>query len=95
MHAHGRVFGPVMLRVNGDEIETSMGARIPLAQAPRLWRAIEAVRASGVPYQHNGHSIHAGEFRIDRIEVDGTLQAGCHTIEHFELRAMARALHLA
>lgn len=86
---------PVMLRLNDDEIETSMGARIPAAHAPMLWRAVERVIASGVPYEHNGHSIHAGDYRIDAIDVDGTLHAGCHTIEHSELRAMARQLGLA
>jgi hypothetical protein len=86
--------GPVMLRVNAEEIETSQGARIPLSHAPRLWRIIEAVRASGQPYVRNGHTVHAGEFAIDRIDPDGTLRAGCHTIPHSELRIMARALGL-
>jgi hypothetical protein len=84
----------VLLRVNGEQIETSQGARIPLSHAPRLWRIIEAVRASGQPYVRNGHTVHAGEFAIDRIDPDGTLRAGCHTIPHSELRIMARALGL-
>ena len=87
-------FLSVLLRVNGDEIETSEGARIPIAHAARIWKAVEAVRASGVPYKHNGHSIHAGDYRIDRIDADGTLRAGCHVIPHSELRAMARQLRL-
>ena len=48
----------------------------------------------GEPYQHNGHAEHAGQFRIDRIDVDGTLHAGCHTIKFDELERMARTLGL-
>ena len=84
---------PIMLRVNGEEIETSQGARIPAHHAARLWKAIEFVRASGAPYERNGHSIRAGNYHVDRIEVDGTLRAGCHVIPHSELRSMARQLN--
>lgn len=88
--------GPVMLRVNAEsqQIETSQGVCIPLSHAPRLWRVIEGVRASGQAYERNGHTIHAGDFAIDRIDPDGTLHAGCHVIPHSELRIMARALGL-
>lgn len=86
---------PVMLRVNGDEIETSKGARIPLDHAPRIWRLIESVRAAGREYVSNGHSERAGQFKIDRIDADGTLHAGCHVIEYAELARMAATLNLA
>jgi hypothetical protein len=84
-----------LLRVNGNEIETSQGARIPLDHAPRLWTLIQAVRASGQPYKRNGHTEHAGQFAIDRVEVDGTLKAGCHQIAYDEIERMARHLNLA
>lgn len=87
--------GPVMLRVDGDEIVTSQGARIPLDHAPRIWRAVCAVVSRGVPYERNGHTEHAGNYAIDRIAPDGTLTAGCHTIPHAELRAVARQIGLA
>ena len=87
--------GPVMLRVNGEEIETSQGARIPLDHAPRVWRLVQAVISSGRPYVRNGRTEHAGPYPIDRVDVDGTVKAGCHTIPHSELRSMARQLGLA
>lgn len=83
-----------LLRVKDDKVETSRGAEIPLPHAKRLWPAIRKVMESGEPYQHNGHSIHVGEFRIDRIEVDGTLKAGCHTIKYEELERVAVELGL-
>jgi len=86
---------PCMLRVNGDELETSQGARIPLDHAPRLWKLIQAVRAAGRPYERNGHTEHAGQFAIDGIDAAGNLRAGCHKIEYPELERMARTLGLA
>jgi hypothetical protein len=85
----------VLLRVHHDEIVTSKGARIPLSHAARLWRLIASVRASGRPYIRNGHTEHAGAFAVDRIDADGTLTAGCHTIMYDELRRLAVSLYLA
>ena len=83
-----------LLRLAGNEIVTSQGARIPLSHAEHIWLLIQCVMARGEPYQHNGHAEHAGQFRIDRIDVDGTLHAGCHTIKFDELERMARTLGL-
>lgn len=83
-----------LLRVNGDEIETSRGARIPLDHAPRLWRFIQAIKAAGIPYAHAGHTNYAGEFKIDSIDAAGNLKAGCHMLEYAELRRLAVTLGL-
>src|SRR5215472_7851512 len=37
----------VLLRVRGDEIETSRGARIPVSHCARIWRVIQRVMQSG------------------------------------------------
>ena len=97
-HHSGRTFGPVMLRVNGDQIETSLGACVPIADARHVWQLIEAVRASGFP-RSRGLSrvlqgVEIGGYGVDAIDADGTLKAGCHTIPYSELRAMARTLGL-
>lgn len=85
---------PVMLRIAEDQIETSQGARIPVADAPRLWQLVESARARG-GIEFNGlHAPKAGDYQINQVEPDGTLRVGCHVIPHSELRSMARALHL-
>ena len=84
-----------LLRVNGDQIETSKGARIPLDHAPRIWALVQACRSSGRGYQRNGHTEHAGGYAIDSIAADGTLHAGCHTIAYSELELIAGQLGLA
>jgi hypothetical protein len=83
-----------MLRVSGDQIESSMGARIPVEHAPRIWALVQACRASGRAYQANGHTEHAGRYAIDSVSAEGELKAGCHTIPYAELELLARTLGL-
>lgn len=83
---------PVMLRIRGNEVETSMGARVPLSHAKRALRFVREVIARGTEYQRNGHSLHVGHYVIDRIESNGTLHAGCHHIAFGEIEAIAPRL---
>lgn len=86
--------GDTLLRVHGAEIVTSLGARIPLDHAPRLWRLIQRCKASGTPYVRNGHTEHAGQFAVDEITADGDMRAGCHYIKYAELALLAKTLNL-
>jgi hypothetical protein len=94
---------PVMLRIrtfNADEsaqfavsqVETSRGARIPVSHALRGLRFVRAVVARGEAFQTNGHKFHLGHYSIDRIDVDGTLTAGCHVISYAEIERIAPLL---
>lgn len=84
-----------MLRVNGEQIETSQGARIPLAAAPMVWRMVEHARENGGRNYEGRLGYKIGDYRVTRIDADGTLVVGCHSIPHSELRSMARQLGLA
>jgi hypothetical protein len=83
---------PTMLRVDGHELETSRGARVPLAHAKRALVLIRAVVSRGEDWQTNGHTCHVGHYRIDRIEANGTVKAGCHVIDRAEWERVAPAL---
>src|SRR5271169_4636271 len=83
---------PVMLRIVGDEVETSRGARFPIAHAKRGLAFVRKVRESTQPYVRNGHTIHLGPYSIDRIEPDGTVKAGCHLVSWEEIDRIARSL---
>lgn len=85
--------GGVMLRVNGEQIETSQGARLPLAAAPMVWQMVN--RALGKGYTPGLKAPSIGGYPLTRIDPDGTLVVGCHSIPYSELRSMARALNLA
>jgi hypothetical protein len=84
----------VFLRVrekDGEKIlETSKCAEVPLDHAKRILPRIR----SGVPYRHNGHTIYAGHFRIDAIDTEGNLKAGCHFIKRGEIERIAAQLGL-
>lgn len=91
-HWYGHTFAETLLRVSGDHIETSKGARIPLEHAPRIWRLVQVCRASARAYEKNGHTEHAGPYAIDSVNAQGDLKAGCHTILYGELELLARKL---
>lgn len=86
---------PVMLRVNGEEIETSQGARIPLAAAPMVWSLVQRAIARGGWKPCGLNAVKIGDYAVSEVTADGTLIAGCHEIPHSELRMMARVLGLS
>lgn len=77
-------------------IETSWGACVPLAAAPMVWTMVQRARAGLATVTRGAGFSRAriGDYPLDRIDADGTLHAGCHTIPFSELAAMARALKL-
>jgi hypothetical protein len=81
-----------MLRVVGDEIQTSLGARFPVSHAMHALAFIRKVRESGQEYIRNGHTIHLGHYVIDRIEPDGTVHAGCHIVRWEDIERLAPQL---
>ncbi len=87
-HAH------TLLRVNGEEVETSQGARFPLAHGKKAWPFIQGVKERGEGWQRNGHAIHLGSFAIDEITPDGDVRAGCHLVKFEEVERMAKELGL-
>jgi hypothetical protein len=84
----------VFLRVRRREgerlIETSKGAEVPLSHAVRLLPYIR----SGQPYEHTDHALRVGHFRIDAIDAEGNVTAGCHFIKRAEMDRLAAELGL-
>lgn len=72
--------GETLLRVKGDVVETSRGASFPRSHARLGLALVRRTVASGQPWQSNGHTCHLGHYKIDRIEADGTVRAGCHVV---------------
>jgi hypothetical protein len=83
---------PTMLRIVGDEVQTSLGARFPISHAKRGLASVRKVRETGQAYVRNGHSIHLGPYAIDRIEPEGTVKAGCHVVSWEEIERIAPVL---
>jgi hypothetical protein len=81
-----------MLRVKGDDIQTSRGAEFPVSHGRKAFQMIAECRATGRFWEKNGHSIPLGTFHIDRIDADGTVHAGCHVVTWPEIEHCAREL---
>lgn len=84
--------GGALLRVRGDNLETSQGASVPLSHAIRAFRFIKRVRETGQPWQRNGHTVRVGHFQVDSIDASGNFKAGCHLINWPEVERVAKAI---
>lgn len=78
------------LRINGDTIQTSRGAEVPVAHAIK---ALPFIR-SGKEWHRNGQEIRVGQFHFDSIDAAGNVKAGCHTIDRDEIERIAAILGL-
>ena len=85
----------VCLRVVGDELQTSLGARIPLNHAKKAFKFIKACHNKHTTYARNGKTIHLGLFAIDTIDEAGNVKAGCHTVEWNEIERIAQQVGVA
>jgi len=80
---------PIRLRVKGDELQTSHGARVPLAHAVKAFHVIKRLRDKGQAYERNGHTIHLGHFALDAVDTQGNVKAGCHEVAWEEIARVA------
>jgi hypothetical protein len=81
------------LRIKDDEIQTTRGARIPLEHAVKFWGLIKSWHEKGVSYVKDHHSIHLGNYSVNRFEND-VLTVGCHSIPYSEIESIAHQLRL-
>lgn len=79
---------PVMLRAEGSEMVTSMGARVPLADAERTHRFAMLARAKG--WHKNGETHAVGSYQLDAVNEFGVV-AGCHRIAWEEIECFAKS----
>lgn len=89
-------FAELKLRIKGEEIQTTHGARVPVDHAREIWPLLARWKAEGKTYTGavNGRSIRLGVYSVDSF--DGlTLKVGCHLIPWGELERMAGLLGLA
>ncbi|CAB4160931.1 hypothetical protein UFOVP765_43 [uncultured Caudovirales phage] len=81
------------LRIKEDQIETTKGARIPVDHAVKFWGLIKSWHEKGVSYVKDHHSIHLGNYSVNRFEND-VLTVGCHSIPYSEIENIAHQLSL-
>jgi hypothetical protein len=82
--------GAVYVRRNGDTLETSRGASVPWEHAVKAFRIIRQVKARGVAWASPPEApVRVGHFRVDRIEANGDMHAGCHFFAWAHMAALA------
>lgn len=83
------------LRVKGDNVETSLGATVPLADARHIFRHLETVRRNGQQswVRPEGLTLgyNLGHFTLDSFDEKG-IRAGCHFISWAEIERIAPQL---
>jgi hypothetical protein len=78
----------IQCRVKGGEVQTTQGARVPLADALAMVRLAKACRATGKAYSTQDK---VGQYRLTSISAAGDLTIGCHFIPWDSIvAAMAR-----
>lgn len=88
------VRGGALLRVKGDQLETSQGAKVPLADAIKVFKMVKLVKERGHSWKRNGATLAVGHFQVDIIRANGDFIAGCHTINWSEIERIARELKM-
>ena len=89
------IYGPIMLRLKDAEtVETSKGATFPLSHAKLALHKIRQCVKNGTAWHRNGSEIRLATFHIDSINEQGTVKAGCHTVEYTEIERFAQSVGL-
>lgn len=86
--------GGALLRVYGEELQTSQGARVPLADAVKVFRFVKLCKERGEAWRRNwwnGRTLPVGAFQVDHVAPNGAFRVGCHLIHWPEIEAAARA----
>jgi hypothetical protein len=78
------------LRIRGDNLETSLGAKVPLSHAIRVFQFVKLCRERNQEWKRNGKTLRVGHFQVDSINPDGSFRAGCHFISWHEIERVAR-----
>jgi len=89
----GFQFLATALRIKAENIQTSRGANIPVADALKLWPLLLRVKQSGKTMGAGLHSINLGAYRFNSFD-GNTLIVGCHSIAWDQLEKMAIELNL-
>lgn len=80
---------PVAFRVEGNELVSTMGARVSLKDARRAYRFATSRRSAG--WHRNGETCPVGNYSIEAINEQGVV-AGCHRITWAEIERLAPIL---
>jgi len=90
---NGFIYCATLLRIKGEQVQTSRGANIPVADALKLWPLLSRARQSGKTLEAGLRDIHLGAYRFNSFNGQ-TLIVGCHSIEWDQIELIAEQLNL-
>jgi hypothetical protein len=90
---NGFQYCATLLRLKNDQIQTSRGANIPVADALALWPLLVRVKQSGKTLEAGLRQINLGAYRFNSFD-GATLIVGCHSIAWDQIEKMAEQLNL-
>lgn len=82
-----------MLRLNGDQVETSRGAFIPIQDAINLYPMLTRAKESGKTLDFGLHTVKIGNYQFRSFDGE-LLTIGCHVIKWDQIQSIAKQLHL-
>lgn len=80
-----------LLRVNGNIVETSRSADVPLEHVKAALKFVLRLWRDGKTYEHGEHTVHIGHFRLQRVAAD-MVEVGCHRFSRAEIERLALEL---
>ena len=86
---------PPMVRIKGEEVQTSWGATVPLSHAARLLKVARAIQAKGGQRFEHGQGPAVGYFRVNEVRADFSMVIGCHPFTAEECERAARLIQEA
>ena len=91
------ILGTNLLRINPmnpNDVETSGGENVPLADVRRLLPLIQRAYSHGPSDETFVKTDHTrlGHFRLNRIDYDGTVYVGCHQFKRDEVERFIKVL---
>lgn len=86
-----------LLRINGDNIDTSEGASFPIEDAIKAFKLIRKCKEDNSlldSFMGLRDSVRLGYYRIDKIFPNGNVKAGCHLVPWSSIEHAAKQLKL-
>lgn len=82
------------LRVKGDNVETSLGANVPITQGVILYKLAQKVK-NDPSFKVKPRKIGHYQLGADSITSDGNVMIGCHNLTFGEMERIAKELNIA
>ena len=93
VNTNGFQFSDTLLRIKGEQIETTRGAKIPVSDALKIYPLLARTKRNGGKIEAGLHNINLGAYRFNSFDGENLI-VGCHVIAWDQIEKMAQELKL-